>query len=45
MILKLGIKHQGEELDKVSVNHDPGMTFTYFTAMSTYLNGGKLEKM
>ena len=44
MILKLGLKHQGEELYKVCVNHDPGMTFTYFTAMSTYLNGGNLEK-
>ena len=32
MILKLGMKHQGEELYKVHINHDPGMTLTYFTA-------------
>ena len=35
MILKLGMKHQGEELYKVYINHDPGMTLTYFTARST----------
>ena len=35
IIQKLGIKHQGEELYKVYVNHDPGMTLTYFTARST----------
>ena len=35
MILKLGMKHQGMELYKVYVNHDPGMTLTYFTARST----------
>ena len=31
MILKLGMKHQGEGLYKVYINQDPGMT-TYFTA-------------
>ena len=31
MILKLGMKHQGIELYKVYMNHDPGMTLTYFT--------------
>ena len=36
MILKLGMKHQGEELYKININHDPGMTLTYFTARSTY---------
>ena len=35
MILKLGVKHQRLELYKVSINHDPGMTLTYFTARST----------
>ena len=29
MILKPGIKHQGEELSKVYINHDPGMTLTF----------------
>ena len=29
MILKLGMKHQGEELYKVDINHDPGMTLTF----------------
>ena len=31
MILKLGVKHLGIELYKVYINHDPGMTLTYFT--------------
>ena len=35
MILKLGMKHQGEELYKVYINHDPGMTLIYFMARST----------
>ena len=35
MILKLGMTHQGMELYKVCINHDPGMTLTYFTARST----------
>ena len=35
MILKLGLKHLGIELYKVYINHDPGMTLTYFTARST----------
>ena len=35
MILKLGMKHQARELYKVCINHDPGMTLTYFTARST----------
>ena len=30
MILNLGMKHQRMELYKVYVNHDPGMTLTYF---------------
>ena len=34
-ILKLGMKHQAMELYRVYVNHDPGMTLTYFTAKST----------
>ena len=32
MILKLGTKHQGE-----NINHDPGMSPTYFTAWSTWV--------
>ena len=35
MILKLGMKHQGEALYKVCINHDTRMTLTYFTARST----------
>ena len=35
MILKLGMKHQGEELYKVDINHDLGMTLTYFMARPT----------
>ena len=35
MILKLGMKHQAMELYKVCINHDPGMTLTYFMARST----------
>ena len=33
--LKLGMKHQGIWLCKVGINHDPGMTLTYFTARLT----------
>ena len=29
------MKHQAIELYKVCINHDPGMTLTYFTARST----------
>ena len=28
MNLKLGMKHQGMELYKVDINHDPGLTLT-----------------
>ena len=35
MILKIGVKHLGMELYKVYINHDPGITLTYFTARST----------
>ena len=37
MILKLGMKHQAMELYKVCINHDPGMTLTFFTARSTWV--------
>ena len=30
MILKLGMKHQAMELYKVYINHDLGMTLTFF---------------
>ena len=36
MILKLGMKHQGEEFYKVYINQDPGMTLTCFTARSAF---------
>ena len=35
MILKLGMEHQWLKFYKVYINHDPGMTLTYFTARST----------
>ena len=35
MILKLGMKHQGEKFYKVYINHDLGMTLTYFMARLT----------
>ena len=35
IILRLCMKHQAEELFKVYINHDPGVTLTYFTARST----------
>ena len=50
IILKLDMKHQEEELYKVYilVNHDLGMTLTYFTAGSTLVihefQLGKLSK-
>ena len=34
MTLKLGMLHQGHKFYKVCINHDPGLTLTYFTAMS-----------
>ena len=34
MILKLGLQYQGLKLYKVYINDDPGLTLTYFTAMS-----------
>ena len=42
------MKHQDEELYKVNINDDPGMTLTYFTAKSTCVaqafEWGKLSK-
>ena len=34
-ILKLDMKHRAMELYKVCINHDPGITLTFFTARST----------
>ena len=34
MNFKLGMKHQAMELYKVYINHDPGMTLTFFTERS-----------
>ena len=49
MILKLGMKHKGKELYKVYINHDPGMTLTYFTAgqlwSSIHLNGENCQNV
>ena len=48
MTLKLGMEHQGEELYKVYINHDLGMTLTYFMAWLTNVahafEWGKLVK-
>ena len=44
MILKLGMKHQAMELYKVYINHDPGMTLTFFYGKVMHLNG-KNRKM
>ena len=35
MILKLGMNHLGTEFYKIYINHDTGMTLSYFTARST----------
>ena len=35
MILKLGMKYQGEELYKIYINNDTEMTLTYFTTRPT----------
>ena len=35
MNLKLVMKHQGEKLYKVYINHDLGVTLTYFVASPT----------
>ena len=35
LILKLGMKHLGTEVYKICINHDTGMTLTYFRARST----------
>ena len=48
MILKLRVKHLGMELYKVYINHDPGMTLTYFTEgqlrSPMHWNGKKIGK-
>ena len=35
--LKLGMKHQTLELYKAYINHEPGLSLTYFNARSTYV--------
>ena len=37
MILKLGMQHQGLKLYKVDINHDLGLTLSYFMARSNYV--------
>ena len=50
MILKLDMKHQGLELYKIYINHDPGKTLTYFTVkvrsymQSTVIQGENCRK-
>ena len=43
MYLKLSMKHQGEDLYKFYINHDPGMTLTYFMARSAEVSGERLQ--
>ena len=38
MIFKLRINQRGHEIYKVYINDDPGLTLTYFTAMSNLVN-------
>ena len=47
MIFKLGMKHQAMELYKVCINHDPGMTMTFFEGgTKVCINGqGHMTKM
>ena len=35
LVLKLGMKHQGDKLFKVYINHDSWMTLTHFMTRST----------
>ena len=49
MILKLDMEYQREELYKVYINHDLGMTLTYFTARQyrwpMHLNGENCQNV
>ena len=38
MTLKLGMYHKGLKLYKVCINDDPGLTLTYFTARSNWVD-------
>ena len=38
MILKLDMSHKGLKLFKVYINDVPGLTLTYLTAMSNWIN-------
>ena len=42
MVLKLGMKHQGEGLYKVYINNDPGMTLTNLCIACKLLSLGHL---
>ena len=48
MILKLGMSHWGDKLNKVYINDDPGLNLTYFTERSNWVTctfkWGKLFK-
>ena len=37
MILNLGMEHQGLKFYKVYLNDDPGLTMTYFFAISNWV--------
>ena len=43
MILKLDMQHRGIRVYKVYINYDPGLTLTYFTAMSNVVAYGMGE--
>ena len=44
MILKLGMKHRGLKLYDLYINNDPGLTLTYFTAMSNMVTKAFLKE-
>ena len=41
MILKLGMQHRVLKLDIVYINDDPGLTLTYITARSNWVEWRK----
>ena len=42
--MKLGMKHRGLLPITVCINDDPGVTLTYFTARSNFVNLALLEE-
>ena len=45
MILKCGMKHQAIELYKFYINHDPGMTSTFFYSKVNLAHAFEWEKI